>query len=47
MASWLGLSSFAISLVAGVDRFFATLRIEAHPSFCELAPGQSEMASEG
>jgi hypothetical protein len=46
MASWLGLSSFAIALVA-VDRFFATLRIEADPSFCELAPGQSEMASDG
>lgn len=47
MASWLGLRGLAIAPVAGIDRLFATLQVEAHPAFAELAPAQSEMACYG
>jgi hypothetical protein len=47
MASWLGLSSLVIASVAGLDRLFVTLQIEAHPAFAELAPAQSEVAPYG
>jgi hypothetical protein len=36
-----------VAPVAGIDRLFATLHIEAHPAFAEMAPAQSEMASYG
>jgi uncharacterized protein YcaQ len=47
MASWLGLSSLVLSPVAALDRCFATLHAEAHPTVAELAPAQSEVASDG
>jgi uncharacterized protein YcaQ len=47
MASWLGLSSLAIAPLAGIDRLFATLHIDAHPALAELVPAQSEVTSYG
>ena len=47
MASWLGLSSLALAPGAAIDRLFTTIPVEARPAFVELAPAESETASNG